>query len=216
MVSRFPAIVQGKWCWLFILWASAMMAISTLTACAPVEEQVSPDYKETKQMVLDILQTEEGKKAIQDILKEDEFKQQLLIDEPVVKKTIQDTLLQADNKEKWQQLMLDPKFAQKYAKQLENEHKRLLKDLMKDPEYQAAMIDILKDPEMEKQFVEVAKSQAFRQETMNIMKEALQSPYFRLELLQLLSQVAKEMEGQQQGGQGQQQQSDQGGGGGEQ
>ncbi|QZT34457.1 hypothetical protein HUR95_03415 [Caldalkalibacillus thermarum TA2.A1] len=54
------------------------------------------------------------------------------------------------------------------------------------------------------------------QETMNIMKEALQSPYFRLELLQLLSQVAKEMEGQQQGGQGQQQQSDQGGGGGEQ
>ncbi|MDQ0340224.1 spore germination protein D [Caldalkalibacillus uzonensis] len=212
MSSRFQAIVQSPWRWLFGL---SMCAIISLAACAPMEEQARPDYNETKQLVLDILQTEEGKKTIQEIMKEEEFKQQLLINEPVVKKTIQDTMLQADNKEKWQQLMLDPKFAKEYAKQLESQHKQLLKDLMKDPEYQSAMMDILKDPEMEKQFIEVAKSKEFRQETMNIMKEAMQSPYFRLELLQLLSQVAKEMEGkqqEQQGGQGQDQQSDQGGG----
>lgn len=167
-------------------------------ACAPMEEKASPDYKETKQMVLDILQTEEGKKAIREIVADETFRAQMLLDEPTVKKTIQDTLLGADNKEKWQQMMLDPQFAKEYAKQLENQHKQLLKDLMKDPEYQSAMMEILKDPEMEKQFIEITKSKQFRQETMNIMKEALKSPYFRLELLQILSQVAQDTEGKKQ------------------
>ena len=153
-------------------------------------------------MVLDILQTEEGKKAIKEIIKDDAIKQEIMLDEPFIKKTIQETLLQADNKEKWQQLLTDPKFMKEYAKQLEEQNKKIIKDLMKDPEYQSAMMEVLKDPEMEKQFLELTKSKAFRQETMSVMKEALGSPYFRLELLQLLSQVAKENQSEpKQGGQ---------------
>jgi spore germination protein D len=176
----------------------------TVSGCSSEDEQQSqPDYKETKQMVLDILQTEEGKKAIRDIMKDEKFKQEILLDEPLIRQTIQETMLQADNKEKWQQLMMDPKFIKEYAKQLEEQNKKIIKDLMKDPEYQASMMEVLKDPEMEKQFLELTKSKAFRQETMSVMKEALGSPYFRLELLQLLSQVAKENQSGQQGGQNQ-------------
>lgn len=172
----------------FFLLAVALL----LGACSAEEEEGQVDYKEVKQMVLDILQTEEGKKAIKDILKDEEFKRELLLDEPLIKKTIQDTLLQTDNKEKWQKLMMDPQFLKEYAKQLEEQNKKLIKDLMKDPEYQTAMMEVLKDPEMEKQFLNLTKTKAFRQETMKVMKEALASPYFRLELLELLSQVAQE------------------------
>lgn len=169
-----------------------LAVVLLLGACSAEEEEGQVDYKEVKQMVLDILQTEEGKKAIKDILKDEEFKRELLLDEPLIKKTIQDTLLQTDNKEKWQKLMMDPQFLKEYAKQLEEQNKKLIKDLMKDPEYQTAMMEVLKDPEMEKQFLNLTKTKAFRQETMKVMKEALASPYFRLELLELLSQVAQE------------------------
>lgn len=187
-----------------------LLPVLLLSACSSQEEEGQVDYKEVKQMVLDILQTDEGKKAIREILKDEQFKQELLLDEPLIRKTIQETLLQTDNKEKWQKLLMDPQFVKAYAKQLEEQNKKLIKDLMKDPEYQTAMMEILKDPEMEKQFLTLTKTKAFRQETMKVMKEALASPYFRLELLELLSQVAKEnqSEGQQEkegeGGQGEQ------------
>lgn len=181
--------------------------IFLLSSCAPMESKgAQPEYKETKQMVLDILQTEEGKKAIQEVMKEGETKQELLFSEPFVKQTIQETLLSPENKEKWQELMADPKFKKEYAKQLEEENKKLIKDLMKDPEYRKSMMEILQDPEMEKQFLTVAKSSEFRQQTMSVIKESMESPYFRLELLELLSQVAEDMQGK--GGK------DKGGGGG--
>ena len=185
------------------LWLALFgVVILLMSGCSSDEEQSQADYKEVKQMVLDILQTEEGKKAIKEIIKDDAIKQEIMLDEPFIKKTIQETLLQADNKEKWQQLLTDPKFMKEYAKQLEEQNKKIIKDLMKDPEYQSAMMEVLKDPEMEKQFLELTKSKAFRQETMSVMKEALGSPDFRLELLQLLSQVAKENQSEpKQGGQ---------------
>lgn len=172
--------------------------ILLISGCAPMENQGQggkPDYKETKTMVLDILRTEDGKKAIQEVLGQEETKQELLLSEPFVQKTIQETLLDPENKKKMQTLMADPKFRKEYAKQLEDENKKLIKDLMKDPEYRRSMMEVLRDPEMEKQFLEVTKSNEFRQQTMSVMKEALESPYFRLELLELLSKVATEMQG---------------------
>lgn len=182
-----------------------------LSSCAPMESQgqgSKPDYNETKTMVLDILRTEDGKKAIKEVLEQEETKRELILSEPIVQKTIQETLQDPENKKKMQMLMADPKFRQAYAKQLEDENKALIKDLMKDPEYRRSMMEILKDPEMEKQFLEITKSTEFRKQTMSVMKEALESPYFRLELLELLSQVAKDLEGK-----GGQEQGKSGGGG---
>ncbi|WP_025028071.1 spore germination lipoprotein GerD [Caldalkalibacillus mannanilyticus] len=162
-----------------------------VSSCAPEEQTAKPDYKETKQMVVDILQTDEGKKAVEEVMQEDKVKQELLLDEPFVKKTIETTILNPENTEKLKEIMSDPEFMKEYAKQLEDEHKKLIKDLMKDPQYRASLIEVLKDPEMEKQFLEMAKSNEFRQQTMSVMKDAIQSPYFRLELLELLGKVAE-------------------------
>jgi len=168
-----------------------ILILVLLSSCAP-QETAKPDYKETKQMVLDVLHTDEGKKTVEEVVKDEKVKQELLIDEPFVKQTIQSTLLNPENTDKLKEIMSDPKFMKEYAKQLEEEHKKLIKDLMKDPEYRATLIETFKDPEMEKQFLEMAKSAEFRQQTMTVMKEAMESPYFRLELLELLSKVAEE------------------------
>jgi spore germination protein D len=177
----------------FLQTISLILFVILLSSCAPKEAAGGkPDYKETKQMVLDILQTEEGKKAIEEVMKDKEVKQKIFINEPFVKKTIESTILSPENTESLKKIMSDPKFMKEYAKQLEKEHKHIIKDLMKDPDYRKSMTEILKDPEMEKQFLELTKSQDFRKQTMTVMKESLESPYFRLELLELLSKVAEQ------------------------
>jgi spore germination protein D len=172
---------------------SLLFIVGLMSSCAPMDKaEASPDYKQTKEMVLDVLQTEDGKKALQEILSDDKLKEKVMLDAPFIKKTIQATLLTPESMDKWKELMSDPEFAKEYAKQIEEEHKKMIKDLMKDPEYRTSMMEILKDPEMEKQFLEVAKSKEFRKQTMTVMKDAMESPYFRLELLKLLSKVAEE------------------------
>lgn len=206
----------------FLLGTMLLLSTMLLSSCAPMKNQSSsPDYEETKKMVIDILQTEDGKKAIQEVLSEKETKQKMLMDEPFIQSTIEETLLQDDNKKQWQTFMASPEFASKYAKQMEDQHKKLIKDLMKDPDYQKSMMDILQDPEMEKQILQMTKSTEFKKQTMNVIKEAMQSPHFRLELLELLKQISieetKDQNEQQDGGkndQGQSQGTDGGGGGG--
>lgn len=186
-----------------------------LFACAPNEQaQSQGDYQETKQMVLDILQTEEGKKAIQESMGEAGAEEQqlknlqsrLILSDPQMRQQLQETLFSPENKQQFQELMSDPEFVKEYAKQFEDEHKDMLKDLMKDPEYRAAFMEILKDPEMESHYAELMKSNVYRQQTMTVMKESLESPYFRLEILELLSQIVadpmKMQKGQEGGGEG--------------
>ncbi|WP_307394072.1 spore germination lipoprotein GerD [Bacillus horti] len=193
--------------------------LTILCSCSPKDNQNSADYNATKQMVLDILHTDEGKKAVEEAIGNEEAQKKMILEAPEVKKAVQESLLSEDNKKKLEELMGDPEFIKEYAKQLEEEHKKWLKDLMKDPEYRTSMQEILKDPEMEKQFLELTKSKEFRQQTMTVMKEAIQSPYFRLELLQLMSEVAKDSLGGEkkegEGGEGGQESEGQGGGGSE-
>jgi spore germination protein D len=182
---------------------SLFFIIGLMSSCAPMDKaQASPDYKETKEMVLDVLQTEDGKKAIEEIMSDEKVKEKVMLDAPFIKKTIQATLLTPESKDKWKELMSDPEFAKDFAKQIEEEHKKMIKDLMKDPEYMTSMMEILKDPEMEKQFLEIAKSKEFRKQTMTVMKEAIESPYFRLELLELLSKAAEKPPKKEEGGGG--------------
>src|SRR5690606_35467473 len=109
--------------WRFMAWSNTMQLknlwiylfslLFFISGCAPMESQGSggkPDYKETKTMVLDILRTEDGKKAIQEVLSKEETKQELLLSEPFVQKTIQDAFLDPENKKKMQTMMANPKF----------------------------------------------------------------------------------------------------------
>lgn len=164
-----------------------------VSGCNAFKKQDSsqPNYKEMKQMVVDILQTQDGKKAIQDTLKDSQVKKKLVLENDDVKKMIQTELLSPDSKEKLKQLYEDPKFAQELAKILKDENKKLLKDLMKDPDYRKMMVEVLKDKEFEKNIMDIMKSNAYRNQMKIVMKEALDSPMFRYDILQLLEEASK-------------------------
>ncbi len=180
----------------------SFMLILILSACGGGGDTGSGqiDYEETKKMVVDILKTDDGKKALQEVVTDDEMKQEIIMDQEIVKSTITQTLTSEKGTEFWKKSFEDPKFAEQMAKSMKKENEALLKDLMKDPEYQGMMMDILKDPEIQKQVSETLKSKEYREHLQKVVLETFESPLFKAKIQDLLIQAATEMQGQQGGG----------------
>ncbi|MGC5327750.1 spore germination lipoprotein GerD [Brevibacillus sp. SYSU BS000544] len=175
---------------------SLLITMMMLTSCGggggQAQASSQPDYKTVKTMVLDIMQTEEAKKTVSTMMKDEKFKQSMILDASTVRTTLVQSLANPKNPQ-IKEAFSDPKFTSTLAKSMKEENKNLLKDLMKDPEYQKMMISVLKDPEFEKNLLDLMKSSAYRQHTMQIMKEALKSPLFQEELLKLMTKATEEM-----------------------
>ncbi|WNF36984.1 spore germination lipoprotein GerD [Bacillaceae bacterium IKA-2] len=170
-----------------------LLSVTLTVSCAATEDQGSqPDYESTKKMMVDMLKTDEGKKSIQEVLSDEEVKQEIIMEQALVKETIQQVLTSEKGKEFWEELMQDPEFAKVFAESLQEEIEKVMKNLMKDPEYQAMMMDILQDPEMEKSALDLMKSKAYRQQVMLIMADAFESPYFKAQVNDILGKVASE------------------------
>ncbi|MDN4076147.1 spore germination lipoprotein GerD [Fictibacillus terranigra] len=209
-----------KKAWIPCLFCFLLFALS---ACAQNEAQGSNnqniDYDATKKMLVDILKTDDGKKAIKDVLSDEKMKEQLLLDQALIKQTIEKELLSPKGEQFWKQAFKDPKFASAYAKSMKAEHEKLMKGLMKDPAYQQQIMNIMKDPKMGQALLDLANSPQYRKEVKKVMMETFDSPIVRAQISQMLQKAAHDeidqaasKKGQQGGGQQQQQQ--QGGGGG--
>ncbi|MCM3444087.1 spore germination lipoprotein GerD [Metabacillus halosaccharovorans] len=199
----------------YSLLMTLIVCILALSACAPREESgTQMDYEETKKMVVDILKTDDGKKALQEVMKDEEMKQVLIMDQNVVKETIETTMTSDKGAEFWKKVFEDPKFVESFATSIKDEHEKVIKGLMTDPEYQKMLIDVLKDPEMEKSMLEAAKSQEFRKHLQDIVMETLSSPLYKVKIQETLLKAAEEA-GQQSGGSQQGQEQEQGSGGGQ-
>lgn len=178
------------------------------SGCAPTESGGGEvDYEETKKMVVDILKTDDGKKAIQEVMGDEAMKEKLIMDQPVVTDTIEKTLTSDKGMEFWKKSFEDPKFAESVAKSMKKENEKLLKNLMKDPEYKAMMIEVMKDPELEKELTTVLKSKEYREHLQKVMTETFESPLFKAKLQALIVKAAEELPTQKQEG-------EKGGGGG--
>ncbi|WP_209125347.1 spore germination lipoprotein GerD [Alkalihalobacillus sp. BA299] len=175
---------------LFLLLA---IFVFTFSGCATAEGggNNQPDYEDMKKMMVDMLQTEEGKKAVSEVLTDEKVQKNLIMEQSFVKQTIQQTLTSEQGKEFWQTTMQEPEFAKALAESLKEETEQMLKSLMKDPEYQQMMMDILKDPEMEKAALDLMKTKEYRQQVMTIMSEAFESPFFTAKVNEILEKVAE-------------------------
>jgi spore germination protein D len=174
-----------------------------LAACGGGGETGSKmDYEETKKMVVDILKTDDGKKAIQEVMADDKMKSELIMDQKVVKDTISKTLTSEKGTEFWKKSFEDPKFAETMAKSMKDGNEKLLKDLMKDPEYQGMMMDLMKDPEFQKELTEALKSKEFREHLQKVILETFESPLFKAKMQDILLKAAEEAGGgkQEEGG----------------
>ncbi|MDA7028229.1 spore germination lipoprotein GerD [Bacillus sp. CLL-7-23] len=174
-----------------MLWISCVLFLS-VTACAPADQAAEMDYEETKKMVVDILKTDDGKKAIQEILNDDKLTQTLVMDKKTVKETVEKTMTSKQGTEFWKKVFEDPKFSESFAKTLQTEHEKVLKKLMKDPQYQKMLIQVMQDPEMAKKYGELVKSQEFRTHLQEVITDTLTSPLYKKQFEDELKKAATE------------------------
>ncbi|MEH7248721.1 spore germination lipoprotein GerD [Neobacillus niacini] len=165
-----------------------------LASCASPEasggEQI--DYEATKKMVVDILKTDDGKKAIEEVMSNDKMKESLVMDQKVVSDTIQQTLTSENATEFWKKTFSDKKFAQGVAKSMRAENEKILKDLMNDPEYRGMMIEVFKEPEIQKEMADALKSKEYREHLQTVISETIESPLYQMKIQELLLKAAEE------------------------
>ncbi len=196
-------------------WIPIFAITIILTACGGGGGQAQGDaqYETTKKMVVDIIKTDEGKKALTEVLTDEKMQQQLVMDSATVQDAISGTLLSDQGKEFWNKLFEDPMFVQTYTKSVEDAQKDLMKGLMTDSEYQKLLMDIFKNPEMETTMIETLKSQQFREHLEKTIQETLESPLFKAKMTEVLLKAAEEQQKQQGGGSGGESGGQEGGGG---
>lgn len=162
------------------------------TGCAQEESSSGQlDYEQTKKMVVDILKTDEGKKAIQEVMSDEELRKELIMEQSVVSETIQNTLTSEKGAKFWKKNFEDPKFAESMAKSMEKENEHLLKNLMNDPDYRGKLVEIMKDPEFEKEMTELLKSNEYRDHLKQVVTETIESPLYQAKIQELLLKAAE-------------------------
>jgi len=121
--------------------------------------QTTHDYKETKSIVLDILKTDDAKKAIREA---NTVSDKELINSAEIQANIEESFSNPENQNAFKEMLKDPKVAKSFAKAIEEEHKRLMKDMMKDPEYQQMMIKVLNDPQAQETLLKTMNSTTYQ------------------------------------------------------
>lgn len=166
----------------------------TLLGCTPAQrpEEGKTDYKEVKQIVVDALGSKEGREAMLELMRDPEVKQEMIIEDTEVKKAVSESILDPRNRKILQDTLKDPKFAAEFAKNVQEEHRDLLKSLMKDPEYRELLIEVFKEPDFEQILTDMLAGSAMRKQMQEAAKDAFTTPAARLELMELLRRIQKE------------------------
>src|SRR5699024_4447959 len=169
-----------------------LFAIFILTGCLnETSSKKELDYDQTKKMVVDILQTDEGKKVLHEIITDDKMKQHLIMDSDVVEQSIKDTFGSEESANMWKELFEDPSFVETYQKSMNDEQKELFKSLMHDAAFQNKMLDLLQNPEISNQMLIVLKGQQFREHLEETIQETLETPHFQSKIQHLLLEAAE-------------------------
>ncbi len=80
--------------------------------------------RQPKKMMVDMLQTDDGKTAIRDIMADEEMRKELVMDHIFVKEAVQETLTSEQGKAFWQETMKDPEFAKTFAESMQSENEK--------------------------------------------------------------------------------------------
>lgn len=164
-----------------------------LNGCSTQDNQSgSLDYEQTKKLVVDILKTDDGKKALKEVLADESLKQELVLNDSVVNEAVGTTLVSDKGKDFWKKAFEDPKFAEAFATSMKEQYEKLQKDLLKDPEYRKGLMEILHDPEMEKELTELLKSTDYRDHLKEVVTETIESPLYQAKIQDILLKAAEE------------------------
>lgn len=166
--------------------------VITISACSGEgTSNKDGEYETTKEMVVDILQTEEGKKVLLEFMTDEEMKKQLVIESDIVKDSINNLLMSEKGTDMWVKLFKDPIFIKDFSKSMAEEQKKLVKDLMHDPTFQKQLLSLLQNPEVDEQMLKVMKSQQFRAHLEETIKQTLETPLFQAKMTEVLLEAAE-------------------------
>ncbi|MDO7908313.1 spore germination lipoprotein GerD [Paenibacillus sp. JX-17] len=192
-------------------------SLSVLLAGCGSDQSYSPpqaSYKEMKTMVVDILKSDDGKKAVEEALTGKSSSSggesgsggsggsgggsigmKMLMpsqSQDQIRIAVKDTLTAPEYKKEIEKIMTDPTFAGEFAKAINSQSKQLHMQLIKDPTYQKSVEEMMKSPEVTKMFLDLTKTSEYRKQSMTIMQDAMQNPLFRMEVLTLLKSVVQD------------------------
>lgn len=179
-----------------------LLSFFLLTSCSSsfgADQQGGEDYTKVKQITLDVLHTEEGKKVLLSLMSDPEIQQKMVTTKEDLEKIITKSITDQKTKKDWESLLAREQVANQILKAAENQQKQLLKTLMKDPEYQKMMLDILKDPQFTQHLIGLMNSPSYRKEAMKVMEEIAKTPSFQQKMQKMFQSNKQNGEEQQQG-----------------
>lgn len=151
-------------------------------------------YEEIKKIMVDSLQTEEGKKALRELLTGPEFKELLILEHDEIENAMKTTLLSKEAEDFWKKTFEDPKFKETLAKSMKDQQEELMKGLMKDASYQEQLVQFFNQPDMQKQFETLLKSATIRKQTEEVVKEVIENPLMQSKWQELIRKNGEEEE----------------------
>lgn len=161
-----------------------VIGVLVLAGCGM--QQSTPSYEETKKMITDTMQTEEGKKVMRKMLSDPEFKELLVLEHEDVKTSIENTLLSKDAEKFWKDTFKDPKFSETFAKSMKEQQQEIMTNLMKDASFQKELQTFFGQPDMQKQLETILQSSTLRKEIEEIVEEAIDSPLLKTKWQELI------------------------------
>ena len=158
--------------------------------------QENNNYESTKKMVTDILKTEDGKKAIIDVLAEDSTQKIYVIHDETVKVAIEEALTSEKGKEFWSQMFGDQEFVKEFSESMMDQQEDVFKRLMGDSTYQEKLFELFENPEFGQLVQSQLKSQQFKSYLEESIQETLESPLFQAKVSEIIVQHAKDIAGE--------------------
>jgi spore germination protein D len=155
-----------------------------LTGCGM--QQTAPTYDETKKMMTDALQSEDGKKAVRQMFSDPAFKELLILELPEVKKSVEDALLSKKGEDFWKKSFEDPKFTESIAKSMKKQQQDIMKQLMDDSSFQKQLEEFFAQPDMLKQIETVTQSASMKKHLEKVVEETINSPLLQTKWQELI------------------------------
>ncbi|WP_096550120.1 spore germination lipoprotein GerD [Ureibacillus thermosphaericus] len=160
--------------------------ILILLASCSDSPNAQPSYEEVKKIVVDAIQTEDGKKAIRQLLEDPSFRELVILEHDEVETSINNSLLSEQAQEFWKKTFEDPKFKESMAKSMKEQQTEIMKQLIKDASFQEDLIAFFGQPEMKKELESILKSAELRKEIEKVVMETIENPLLQTKWQELI------------------------------
>lgn len=151
-------------------------------------------YEEIKKIMVDSIQTEDGKKAIRQLFEDESFRELLILNTEEIKKATEETLLSKEAADFWMTTFEDPKFQETFAKSMQKQQEDLMKKLLNDASYQEDLTSFFGQSDMQKQLETILKGAVMRKELEKVVMETIENPLLQSKWQELVKKSSDEQE----------------------